>query len=68
MALNENLQNIGRLLRTQFGEIANEPLPARWGDLIKSPPPRARLKGQETAREVPPHASLPRGTELDTTR
>jgi hypothetical protein len=68
MALNENLQNIGRLLRTQFGEIANEPLPARWGDLIKYLNERERLEGQEAAREVPPHASLPRGTEFDTTK
>lgn len=50
-------ENIGRLLRTQYSEIANEPLPERWVDLIKYLNERERAEAERPAHETPPGVS-----------
>lgn len=49
-------ENIGRLLRTQFGQIADEPLPKRWVDLIKHLNERERA---ENAVDTPAPKTTP---------
>ena len=62
-----SLQHISRRLREQYAQIAEEPLPERWVDLIRYLNERERTEAERPAHETPPGVSESPPTSKRTT-